>query len=630
MSLMMFDRARLPRRLLWTACALTVATATLLAGCHPSNPVTYGTGVVTLHDSSGDRDFSSYIVSIDSVTLTRNDGIVVYALETPETLDLAKLTDATELASTPAIPIGTYTSLTLVLDYESAPDITVNVNGVPTIAVAYDTTPTPLTIANLIVTFDPNNPLVVTANSCVRIDIDMDLAASNTVNFSASPVTVTVQPMITATVAPLDSTVMRARGILVIAQPQMSNYIVNMRPFQDLVSALGALTVSTSSSTYFNIDGVTYTGSAGLDAMKNLQLSTPVAAYGTLSSLATITPTFTATAVYAGSSLESPLDDYITGVVSARSGDTLTIHGASFAASGATQASVLGILQYYEDLPVTVGPSTIVSEDGVAVRGLSPQSISVGQVINVSGVSTLNTTGNAVTALDATAGQVRLEQTPVWGTLNTGAAGSMSLDLLSLGNYQPSLFNFAGTGTSTATNTVATAYEVNIGALNESAAAAGTLFEATGVTAPFGGAPPDFTAATVTAGSAVPQQLVVEWESGGTPAPFTSASSSGLVVNLANTHLSTTIRYISTGPARTDITTLPASPTIVFASGTPLLLAIGDNDAVSAFNSVAGFITALTGTLNGTNEVYRLVCVGQYSPASNTFTATRVSLNLQQ
>ena len=629
---MMFDRARLPRRLLWTACALTVGTATFLAGCHPSNPVTYGTGVITLHDSSGERDFSSYIVSIDSITLTANDGTGAYALSTLEGVDLAKLSDQTELLDTPAIPIGTYTSLTLTLDYESAPAINVNVNGVPSAAVAEDTTKTPMTVVNVVVNFDPSNPLVVTANSCVRLDIDMDLAASNTVNSGASPLTITVQPMITATVAPLDGTVMRARGILVIAQPQMSNYIVNVRPFNDLVSALGALTVSTGSSTYFNVEGVTYTGSAGLAAMSQLQVSSPVAAYGTLSSLATITPTFTATSVYAGSSLESPLADHVTGVVSARSGDTLTIHGASFAASGSTQASLLGILQYYKDLPVTVASTTVVSEDGVAVSGLSPQSISVGQVINVSGVSTLNSTTTAVTALDATGGQVRLAQTPLWGTLNSGAAGSMSLDLLSLGNFQPTVFNFTGTGTSAATDAVASAYEVNIGALNESAAAAGTVFEATGLTAPFGGAPPDFRATTVTAGSAASQQLVVQWGSGisgGATAPFSSASSAGLVVNLADAQLSTT-RYIATGPARTDLTTLPASPTIVFGSGKPLVLAIGNGDIVSVFNSVSGFITALTSTLNGTNAVYRLVCVGQYSAASNTFTATRVSLNLQQ
>ncbi|MGO9804129.1 MAG: DUF4382 domain-containing protein [Steroidobacteraceae bacterium] len=617
---MTVDRARLPRRLLWTACALALGLATL-AGCHPSDLVTYGTGVVTMYDAGGDTDFVSYIVSIDSITLTRNDGLVIEPFVTPEIIDLAKLHDLTELVENPAIPIGTYTSLTLLLDY-TAPDITVNVNGVVTAATPVDTTGADVLTVSLTVNFDPNNPLVINALECARLAIDLNLAASNTVNFSASPLTVTVQSMITATPAPEDSTVMRARGILVVTQPDMSNYIVNMRPFQDLVSALGALTVNTSATTYFNINGVAYTGAAGLAAMNDLQVSTPVAAYGTLGSFSTITPGFTATAVYAGTSLESPLADYITGVVSARSGDTLTIHGANWLSS-------LGVLQSYAELPVTVDSATVVSEDGVAASGLSPQSISVGQLINVSGVSTLNSS-NVVTALDASSAQVRLQPTPIWGTLNSGAAGSMSLDLLSIADFQPSVFSFIGTGSSAANDAVAAAYVVDTGTLNESGTAAGTLLQANGVVAPLGAAPPDFTATAVTAGTALPQQLVVEWDSGGTTAPFSSASSAGLVVNLANPNLSSTIRYIGTGPARTDLKTLPASPTIVFASGTPLTLAINSADTISVFNHVTGFATALASTLNGTNEVYRLVCVGQYSATSNTFTATQVSLNLEQ
>jgi hypothetical protein len=68
----------------------------------------------------------------------------------------------------------------------------------------------------------------------------------------------------------------------------------------------------------------------------------------------------------------------------------------------------------------------------------------------------------------------------------------------------------------------------------------------------------------------------------------------------------------------------------VFAAGVPLLLAVGNSNInVSVFNSAAAFITGLASALNGTNAVYRLVCVGQYSSATNTFTASRVSVNLQ-
>jgi hypothetical protein len=616
------------RRLLWASCALVLGGTALLASCSGYNRVTYGTAVVTMTDVSG--DFTSYRVNIDAITLTRSDGVIVEPLATPETVDLVKLHDLSELVEAPALPIGTYTTLTLTLDF-SAADITVDVNGVPTFASPVDASGNAMLVATLTVAFDPGNQLVINAGVCTRLAIDFDLAAFNTINFGTSPFTVTVRPFMTATVAPPDQTVMRARGIFVVSQPSSGDYVVNMRPFNDLISALGALTVNTTSSTYFNINGTVYTGAAGLTAMQSLQISTPIAAYGTIGSFATITPTFNATAVYAGTVVQDPLADFLTGTVSVVNGDTLTVHGASF-------VSRFGAPGYFGDVPVTVGSSTIVTEDGVAASGLSTQSVSVGQVIKVSGQAVADASGNLTldatgTAAGAPPGLVRLQPTPVWGTLNSAVAGSMSLNLLSIGGFEPSALSFTGTGTDAANDAVAASYAVNTPGIDESATVAGTLLEAYGVVTPFGSAPPDFTASSVTSGTATAQTLVVEWENGGAASPFSSASSAGLVVDLSNANLSSTIRYIATGPTRTDLTTLPASPTIVFASGTTLTLAVGpvpvnSVSTLQVFNSASSFATALSSALNGTNLVSRLACVGQYDPATNTFTATQVVVNL--
>ncbi|MGH8132927.1 MAG: DUF4382 domain-containing protein [Steroidobacteraceae bacterium] len=616
-------RARPTRRLPWVSCALALGVTAILTSCYGNSSITYGTALISLGDVSG--DFTSYIVAIDSIILTRSDGLVVEPLATPQLVDLTKLKDVSEVIAGAAVPVGTYISLTLALDYSaaaSAAEITVDVNGQGVVATPLGVNGVALAPTSLTVTFDPNNPLVITAGVSTRLAIDIDLAASNTVNTTATPLTVTVQPFAVATPAPADSTLLRARGLLVITQPSSSDYVINVRPFHDLVSALGAVTVTTSASTYFNINGVSYTGAAGLAALNTLQLNSPVAAYGTLGSLSGITPTFNATSVYAGASLESPLADFLTGIVSARSGDTLTVHGATF-------ASRLGALAYVNAVPVTIGNATIVSEDGVAASALTAQSVSVGQQITLSGQSTFDTTTGVLTSMDATAGQVRLAPTPIWGTLNPGAAaGSMSLNLASLGDFEPAAFTFTGTGTAAGNDAVAASYAVNTGSLNESAVPTGTMLEAQGIVSPFGSAPPDFTASAVSLGSATTQELVVEWH-GGSTAPFSSHSSSGLVVDLASTNIDT-IHYISTGPTKLDLTTLPASPMIGFASGTQLTLAIGNSTGISVFNSAAGFATALATTLNGTKAVYRLACVGQYASATNTFTASRVSVALQE
>jgi hypothetical protein len=615
-------------------CALVLGGSALLASCSVNNNISYGTAVVTLSDVNG--DFTSYVVNIDSIYLTRTDGVQFPVLGSVETVDLVKIHDLTELVDAPAVPVGTYTTLTLALDYSTAA-ITVDVNGVPTIATAVDANGKPVSVYSLAVTLDPKNQLVINSGACTRLALDINLAASNTVDLSTSPPTVkVVQPFITATVAPADQTVMRARGILVVSQPSSSDYVVNMRPFNDLLSALGALTVNTTSSTYFNIDGVAYTGAAGLTAMQSLLVSTPIAAYGTLGSFSTITPGFNATEVYAGTSLESPIADYLTGTVSAVSGTTLTLRGASYVPRiGSFTAS-----SYYAAVPVTVGPATIVSEDGVAASGLSTKSISVGQLVSVSGQATQDSTTNLLTSLDATGqaagaqqGQVRMHPTPLWGTLNSAASGSLSLNVLALGNFAPGALTFTGTGTTSANDAIPASYAVNTPGIDASATPAGTLLEAVGVVTPFGSAPPDFTASAVTPGTSTPQTLVVEWENGGAASPFSIASSAGLVVDLSNANLSSTVRYIATGPTRTDLTTLAASPTIGFASGTTLTLAVGPQvvsgvSTIAVFNDPPDFATALSSALNGTNHVYRLVCVGQYSSATNTFTATQVAVNL--
>src|SRR2546429_3704491 len=105
---------------------------------------------------------------------------------------------------------------------------------------------------------------------------------------------------------------------------------------------------------------------------------------------------------------------------------------------------------------------------------------------------------------------------------------------------------------------MAGSYVVNTGSTDESATAAGTLLKADGFVSAFGSAPPDFDATSVTPGSAVGSQLIVEWSNGGATAPFTSYTSAGLVVDLSNTNLGTT-HLNRTGPGDRKSTRLNSS-----------------------------------------------------------------------
>jgi hypothetical protein len=623
-------RARLARALRGVVCSAAV----LLGACHGNSISPPGTPVITMGDFTNTTDFASYIVAIDGMTFVDKSGNVVTPLVTPETVDLTKVTDIAELVEAPAVPSDIYTSATITLDYSLA-SIWVNLDGQPVKANPVDPTGAALTLYTITITFDPKHPLVVTNGVSNRVHLDVDLAASNSINFSTSPPTVTVQDFPIITPAPLDATPLRARGVFVVAQAADNNFIMNMRPFYDLVSALGALYVNVNANTYFNVNGVSYTGTAGLKAMNTEQINVPVVAYGTLDNLSGITPYFNATQVYVGSSQESPLSEYITGVVSSRTGPLINVSNATFLIPlGFPVANNVSLYYgYYASVPVTLADTTVVSEDGVDAPNLNIDSISVGQQVMLSGNASVDPATGLLTGMDASLGQVRLQSTPVWGTLNSATSNSVSLDVLSLANFAPQGFKFTGTGAG-GQDVSPDSYLVNTGSHDESALAPDTLLQAQGLVAPFGSAPPAFNAASITQGTSTLQQLVIEWVNGGATKPFTSIASSGLVVDLTNADLGST-HYIRTGPANLDLKSLPASPLITWVGANPgdLVLAVGSSTlttGISVFNEADEFVSAVNAAFNGSGKIFRLVAYGQYNATTNTFVAARINVALEE
>jgi hypothetical protein len=612
-------QTRFARALRATVCAAAV----LLGACSHSNPPPPGTPVLTMNDLTNSGDFVSYIATIDSIQLTRNDGTVVAVLATPQTVDFAHLNTRTELVAAPAVPDGTYTSALITIDWTATPSVYLNNGGQTLSAAPQNVSGTAMAAVGVPVTFDPSHPLVIPQSRSVRLHVAVDLTASNELTTTSPSAVVQVQPFVVITPAPVDATVMRLRGLFVTTQTLPSGFYMNARPFYDLVSAYGSVIVNTNAQTYFNINGVTYTGAAGLAALAPLQENVPLAVYGTLDNLSGITPTFNATEVYVGTGQESQLAYYLTGTVTARSGDTLTLRAADY-------LTPLGVTGYTDSIPVTLGGSTAVFEDGIATPGLTSASVSVGQQITVAGQPPANAT--SLTSIDASSGIVRLHPTTLWGMLNADA----TLDVLSLGGFGQAQLNFAGTGT-TGHDATPAAYVVDTSAVPAGpATSTGELLQVQGKVAPFGAAPPDFIARTVTPGPNTLQTLVVAWGNGGSTHPFTSISSSGLVVNLADANLGAT-HEIRTGPAALDLKTLPASPVITTAGAdqTNLQLAVGSatlTKGISVFNSATGFANAVSSAFNGTNKIFRLVAYGQCNNIAtcDTFVASRISVALHE
>src|SRR5579863_99110 len=635
---MIFDRARakpgaLGALRLWIY-GFGAALAAALAGCSTNTNVSNGTPVVTV-SSAAAGDFSTYVVGITVYSLTRSDGYIAYpaGYTAEEFADLTQRVDLSELLNAVGIPTGNYTSVVIGIDY-SYP--IVYLNGSSSAATLQNTSNANPGIVYVTVKLDPSQPLKVGLNQSTPLALDFDLAASNTVDVAKN--TVTVKPFVEAVTPSNDAEQVRARGLLVVANSGQSNLIVDLRPFEDNVYAtVGALQINTSATTYYNVDGKVYIGAAGLSAVGGLPSNTPIVAEGTLDgtppgSASAITPSLTATQVYAGTVVSNGEFEHVRGIVSAVSGNSLTVLGATYLYYQGYCSTGNLCYTYYPTATVNLSSSTLVTEDGSTPgsgTGFSTQSVSVGSQIDAVGLGSTNSSG-ALT-LDAASGLLRLQPTPIWGTLDSGTSSSATLNLYSLGTtgFAPGRFSFAGTGSAAAS------YNVNTSALgtagDESATPAGTVLRVDGFPASLGTAPPDFNATAVTPGSSEPAYLIVEWSGNGTTSPFTSQDSTSLALNLASADLAEVV----TGP-QIDCPSA-ATPACTPLTGTPAITISGANQfaignatkGVAVFGTSSAFATDLTSTLNGSTAVYRVVAIGSYDSASNTFTATRVDVALE-
>ena len=630
------------------ACAFGL----IAAGCHRNNLDSgFGVAWTTLTTTDDAGQFTSYLVTIDSVILVGTLNGDVSAIAVPETVDFARLTNLSELWATASLPVDTYTQAIITLDYTSA-QISVMVNGAPVKVTVVDPTgATPTTIA-VTVALDPGNQLVLqptfATSNALRLAFNYDMTASNKVDMTTSPPTLTVKPFMSAATTAADSKLIRVRGPLINSSVSLGTYTVVVRPFFDEVNSLGIDTMFNDANTVYTYGGVTYVGAPGLTALSQASAgSTETAAFCTFEPTPTpaagvIAGIFHSVYVVAGGTLEDFFTEGIEGDVIARSGNTLTLRGGTVTANAAEV-----ILYVDTDSQVLIGPNTLVTADGVSTLGsLNYNSIAVGQHITARGLYSVNAAG--VTIVDATGstvdtGSVRLQSTELFGSLTSATSGSLAMNLQAIESYPASVYDFAGNGVSAASDPAAANFLVNTGALTLPTAAPGDPVWVDGYVAPFGTAPPDFTAFSVLAEPSVPATLAVIWTGTGTAAPFSALTSTGLTIDLTNAAFGS--GQLRIGAETVDITTLSASPSIVpgvgapdptsglplynprFSVGPGALTSVSTNP-IASFNTFAAFVTQLNTTFATPTSATQFVARGLYDRASNTFTASSIDVVL--
>jgi hypothetical protein len=630
------------RALISKLLALPVSVALLtMAACGGSAVVTTLTAT-----PSSDR-FVAYRVGLASVQLTKSGskaGVLVLPAET--TVDFTKLFDFSEVLGVPGVVKGTYTGALITLDYRAAQIIydDGSLDGVALTPV--DAKGKALGLVSVGVTLDPADPIVSAARQVGRLALDFSLAASNVVNLNAR--TVTITPMMSASTLPIDTKQVRIRGPILGSSSTF--FATGVQPLDNTAAGLGQLSIEPSVQTTYEINGFVSTGTAGQAQLAALPAHTLALTFGTLSistagtanPAAGTTPaatpiytsptagtaasvvSFAATQVLIDSSVQGLGIDVVSGVVSARSGNTLGIEDVTLVQNSGTVTFVPGTTI------VNVGPNTLITVFGQGLAAaISPQEISVGSSIEAFGTATQTTatqtstaTGTSGVVLDASAGRVRLDLTTAEGLVTAQGTAALTLNLTSLGGRSISAFDFNGSGAAP------NQYGVATQGLALTNAIVGAPVVVTGFTGAFGSAAPNFAASTLLDPTTIQAELVVDWN-GGTAAPFTTFDSTAITFNVNNSSIGTR-HQIQIGSQIVDIVGLSSGLTIAPpTTGSEMVFSIGHSASftIENFDTYAAFMTQLQSELNGALAT-GMTAVGQYTVSTSAFSASSITLFL--
>ena len=611
------------RTLLHSAWIVALAAAGL-AGCSGGGgstpaassppPAAADTGTLLISLTDADGDFVGYSVDVLSVTLQRRGGGSVEVLPAATRIDFAQLTDLSDLLAVATLAPGDIVGGKIRLDYGTA-EVFVELGGQVVRANVVGANGAPLGVTELEIELAAREHLVITRGRAALLALDFDLAASHNVDLAQSPPVVTARPYIVAEIEPVAEKELRLRGALVSTDVAGSSYTVDVRPWFRPDGAHGRVTVQTTSSTSFEIDGVPAAGAAGLRALAAKPAGTMTVAFGTLS---TQERRFTAEIVHAGDSVSGERIDAIHGNIVARRGDQLTVKGA-FAVRRDHVARL------HRTVVVNVGTNTKVLKTGTPGAVLDAGALSVGQQIVAFGTLTEPATDTTPATFDATNGRVRMLPTHLDGNVNASVPGQLNLTLRGIDRLGVDAFDFAGTGVTAAQDANPADYEVATGTLGLASVVAGEAARVVGFVRPFGSAPADFEGRTVIDHRGLPALLGIGWGPAGTTAPFLSMGISGLVLDIDNSSIGERHTLI-VGNRHVDLTTLPTPPTLAPPTTGRAIYGIGVGANIRMFTSFAEFSSELAVLLGGGDRAIALTASGRYEAGTTTLYATHIAV----
>lgn len=610
-------------------------------------------GELTIALTDAEGDFLSYNVNVLSIELKKANGTVVETVPLSTKVDFALYTEMTEFFTVATVPEGKYTSAKLRLDYSDAEIVIENAAGDAVNASAVDTNGDPLTTVELTIQLEDSAPVHIRRGVPANMMIDFDLKASNEI-LSYAPAVIEVDSYLVADLEWDSEREHRARGLLKSVDQDEDNFVIDLLPFLHRQGKFGELSIAVVETTQYEINGENYEGETGLAALAALDADTPVVAHGTVSVTDNV-KSYTANTVYAGSSVAWADSDAVMGVVVAREGDQLTVRGRYI-------NSAEGEADFDSDITVMLGEGTTVTRQALNNEEIDINSISVGQRIVALGAGSAEEEASLTNeecleddslddecleeegsdgecsdeanseagdcdsdseinyTLDTTEGHVRMLVSDVKGQVES--LEPLTLDLASINDRNPEIFDFTGTGVDEANDADSASYEVETQTLTLPDLHSADMVSVKGFVAPFGAAPEDFIAQTVinVAEKRMGAALVAHWAKG-SENPFTVLSGGSITLDPANArHDELLVGGYRNLPAPDSYIIVPVEDRGRYA------LKVRGQKSIQVYSNFEGFVDALAEALQGGSSVKQMLVKGRYDAETGTIATPSIHM----
>ena len=552
----------------------------------------------------------SFTVTVTDMTLTRLGGAQVGILATPATVDLASLSDVSQLVSGGTIQAGTYIGGSITIDFSNAHCF---LSGQTTEAAILDAAGNPLNGQVTLPLDFGQTPLLCPFNRHLLLEYDFDLNQSCVTDTTAN--TISIDPAFVMHVSPAAPKPLLLAGTVTSVDAPNHTFLGQLRTLGG--TAITPVTVTVTNTTVYQVDGVSSTGAAGLTALAGVPMPdvTWFEAFGVINPL---TQEIIASVVYAGHGTYNGGDDIIEGHILDRTGAagtdaTLTVVGHSNEANHT-------VFQFDQTFTVNTSfANTKVLKQGID-QALTVDDLNVGQRVRIFGTVT-------GTTMDATAATsvARMQYTNVSGHANGApASGDLELTLAKVDLRPQADFTWADSGTPA---TDPAHFVAAVGSLgNGLGIVAATPVWARGFFPPISDTGPDFQATSLANLNLVPDLMFVRNRPGGLTVAATALPGS-ISLQISGTATTGEVAVIDQPFVGSSPLATSPDPTIVPPGSGPRLYMIRDKtlNTTTFYLLFASFSQALGQKLGVGATIDQISAVGVYTSSTNVISASLAS-----